>query len=340
MDDNPIVRRLLKSNKSKVMFEADEDEENLDTEDTEDDSQYPGVSPDESEDEGDFEEEKEEQGVDEYDPYNTSEPSGGSSSPLPPPVGEESEDEPSEEPVVREPVEEENPNPLDNTYAVEFSIGDEVAVSRANGSKSDLHCTIEGYDKEGFYRVKWPDGSVTNGLTDMALAGIATRVKENVCVCGSKNFVTEGANVVCDICGRKIYENMDHLTVLDKSRPKGKRMIRSQAHPVSTSNKPNISLGETIKKSLRGKINEGTSKKRIAAYKEFDNGRVLYSWEIMKDEEAEDLARRESLKDPDNVYYVAYDNVMHPTSDLRWVAGKQYHYSQVSMRGNKPYIEE
>lgn len=254
MSDNPIVRRLLKSNKDKVIFEADEDEENLDTtEETPEDSQYSEESPD---DIGDFEAEKEDQGVGEYDPYDPGEPagfSGSSVSPLSSPPDEEFEEEPTEEPVVREPVEEENPNPLDNTYAVEFAIGDEVTVSRANGSKSDLHCTIEGYDKDGFYRVKWPDGSVTNGLTDIALAGIATRVKESVCICGSKNFVTEGVDLVCDLCGRKINEKMDHLTVIDKSRPKGKKMIRSEAHPVSTAKKPNISIEETIRSALRKK---------------------------------------------------------------------------------------
>lgn len=65
--------------------------------------------------------------------------------------------------------------------------------------------------------------------------------------------------------------------------------------------------------------------KRIARYKEFDNGHVLHSWyEDMTAEEAEELARKASLEMPDDVHYVQYDNVMNSSSNKRYVNGVEY----------------
>lgn len=87
-------------------------------------------------------------------------------------------------------------------------------------------------------------------------------------------------------------------------------------------------------------VNEETKIKRIDSYGAFDNGYVLHGdWKEMTSDEAEDLARRKSLENPDDVFYVKYDDIMNPDSDLRWINGKSYHYSQVGIRGGKPYIK-
>lgn len=87
-------------------------------------------------------------------------------------------------------------------------------------------------------------------------------------------------------------------------------------------------------------IKEETKFKRISSYKEFDNGHVLHNdWKEMSSEDAENIAKQKSIDDPDNIYYVAYDDVMDPSSDLRWINGKSYDYSQVQMRGDKPVIK-
>ena len=78
---------------------------------------------------------------------------------------------------------------------------------------------------------------------------------------------------------------------------------------------------------------------RISNYKEFDNGHVLFDYKRMDPDKAEELARKQSIKDPDNIYYVKYDNIMDPSSDLRWIDGKSYHYSQVQLRGDHPEIK-
>ena len=43
----------------------------------------------------------------------------------------------------------------------------------------------------------------------------------------------------------------------------------------------------------------------------------------MTSQEAEDKAREASIKNPDDIYYVAYDNIMEPASDIKWKNGKQ-----------------
>lgn len=78
---------------------------------------------------------------------------------------------------------------------------------------------------------------------------------------------------------------------------------------------------------------------RISHYKEFDNGHVLFSYEDMDVEKAEEKARERSLKDPDNIYYVAFDNIMDSSSDLRWINGSSYHYSSVRLTADGPVID-
>lgn len=83
-------------------------------------------------------------------------------------------------------------------------------------------------------------------------------------------------------------------------------------------------------KTNKQKKTEGTAQKRIARYGEFDNGYVLHNdWREMSDEEAEELAKQASIKDPTNVYYVQYDDIMNPSNDIRWYKGKSYTVDEI-----------
>lgn len=155
-------------------------------------------------------------------------------------------------------------NPLDNIYAVQHTIGDEVLISYANGTNSKLKGVIDGYDKVGFYRIRWANGLTTNGITDLALSDLVSKTYENKCVCGSSKFVNEGKYTVCDKCGRRIREATDPLTLADKSRPKNKKLIRSEANPVSTVLKPPVS--ESIRKAFKSSIKE-SNEEDIAFYR-------------------------------------------------------------------------
>ena len=65
----------------------------------------------------------------------------------------------------------------------------------------------------------------------------------------------------------------------------------------------------------------GTARKRVVKEDSSDNYHILRAWKNMTDEEAEAAAKQASLDDPDGVYYVAYDDVMNPSSEYRWKNG-------------------
>ena len=97
----------------------------------------------------------------------------------------------------------------------------------------------------------------------------------------------------------------------------------------------NLDKKETFKESVA----TDSTLKRISSYGEFDNGHVFRDWKKMTFAEAEEEARKASIENPDDVYYVAYDNIMDSSSDYVWVNGKQFKSSNVILRGNKPYIK-
>lgn len=92
-------------------------------------------------------------------------------------------------------------------------------------------------------------------------------------------------------------------------------------------------INKLIKESE--KLDEGTDLKRIARYNEFDNGYVLFDYKKMTDEEAEQKAKEASEKDPYDVYYVKYDDVMNPRSDLSWINGISYNIDEYNFTRSK-----
>ena len=76
---------------------------------------------------------------------------------------------------------------------------------------------------------------------------------------------------------------------------------------------------------------EGTNLKRISRYNEFDNGHVLHNdWKKISDEEAEELAKQASIKDPTDVYYVQFDDIMNSSNNNRWYKGKLYTVDEIN----------
>lgn len=69
-------------------------------------------------------------------------------------------------------------------------------------------------------------------------------------------------------------------------------------------------------------VKDETKKKAIARYGE--PAAVFHHWQVMSNQEAENLAKQMSIKNPRDMYYVIYDDVMNPSSDLYWVKGKSY----------------
>ena len=64
--------------------------------------------------------------------------------------------------------------------------------------------------------------------------------------------------------------------------------------------------------------------KRIACTTEFDNGCVFHNdYFRSSSAEAEERAKQASIENPDKVFYVKYDDVMNPSSDIKWKNGEQ-----------------
>lgn len=64
--------------------------------------------------------------------------------------------------------------------------------------------------------------------------------------------------------------------------------------------------------------------KRIACTTEFDNGHVFHNDYFMASSaDAEERAKKASIENPDKVFYVKYDDVMNPSSDIKWKNGEQ-----------------
>lgn len=72
------------------------------------------------------------------------------------------------------------------------------------------------------------------------------------------------------------------------------------------------------------KITSGSRLKRIARYGEFDNGKVLHNYDELDNDKAEELAKQASIDDPNDTYYVKYDDIMNPSSDYNWYRGEKY----------------
>lgn len=98
---------------------------------------------------------------------------------------------------------------------------------------------------------------------------------------------------------------------------------------MSTFSDKNDVTSSTIKASYDGKFTC-----RIDHYGAFDNGHVLHGdWKKMSNEEAELLAKQYSENDPENIYYVHYDDIMDPASDYVWYQGEPYMSGDLVYRG-------
>ena len=80
-------------------------------------------------------------------------------------------------------------------------------------------------------------------------------------------------------------------------------------------------------------------KKRIARHNEFDNGYVLHNYEKMTSAEAEEKARLASIENPDDIYYVSYDDIMNPSSDIKWKNGKKVNESLSPKKGDRVQMD-
>lgn len=85
--------------------------------------------------------------------------------------------------------------------------------------------------------------------------------------------------------------------------------------------------------------------KRIACTTEFDNGHVFHNdYFRASSAEAEERAKQASIENPDKVFYVKYDDVMNPSSDIKWKNGEQLNEAEGTIEDgddyrNAPYLD-
>lgn len=75
---------------------------------------------------------------------------------------------------------------------------------------------------------------------------------------------------------------------------------------------------------MRVVTNEGSGRKRVARLGE--DSHILYDYKEMTDNEAEDLARKASLENPDDVFYVVHEDDANTSSSFRWINGRAYKF--------------
>lgn len=84
-----------------------------------------------------------------------------------------------------------------------------------------------------------------------------------------------------------------------------------------------------LKMGLKEAFNADRVQKRIACTTEFDNGHVFHNdYFRASSAEAEEMARQKSIENPGKVFYVKYDNVMEPCSDIKWKNGQKINESK------------
>ena len=96
-----------------------------------------------------------------------------------------------------------------NQFTTEFTMGDTVKTICPNGDLSDETAMIVGYDDDGFYKVKWSNGEVSEGLHDKNLELVCkSELKESKIVTPVGNPQTAGSFVNIDV-------DLDHMEVSD-----------------------------------------------------------------------------------------------------------------------------
>lgn len=86
----------------------------------------------------------------------------------------------------------------------------------------------------------------------------------------------------------------------------------------------NEKISAIKKEVLKEAFNADRVQKRIACTTEFDNGHVFHNdYFRASSAEAEEMARQKSIENPGKVFYVKYDNVMEPCSDIKWKNGQK-----------------
>ena len=126
-----------------------------------------------------------------------------------------------------------------------------------------------------------------------------------------------------EYCTKVVNQFKDALRSKDQE---GARAVRKELSSIGYSNEE---IGTIEKEALKEAFDADRVQKRIACTTEFDNGHVFHNdYFRASSAEAEEMARQKSIENPGKVFYVKYDNVMEPCSDIKWKNGKKINESK------------
>lgn len=126
-----------------------------------------------------------------------------------------------------------------------------------------------------------------------------------------------------EYCTKVVNQFKDALRSKDQE---GARAARKELSSIGYSNEE---ISAIKKEVLKEAFNADRVQKRIACTTEFDNGHVFHNdYFRASSAEAEEMARQKSIENPGKVFYVKYDNVMEPCSDIKWKNGQKINESK------------
>ena len=182
----------------------------------------------------------------------------------------------------------------------------------------------EDDDVDFGYKVCLKDGSkhiveINNDRVDEVNEALEEKRKTQYVICGVTNKGTRmlydavNDNFTTDYASATKYDDMD--------------VARDDWFKIPRSGFRRIFIpvyDPAVFESVKEAFDADKVQKRIACTTEFDNGHVFHNdYFRASSAEAEERAKQASIENPNKVFYVKYDDVMNPSSDIKWKNGEQ-----------------
>ena len=183
----------------------------------------------------------------------------------------------------------------------------------------------EDDDVDFGYKVCLKDGSkhiveINNDRVDEVNESIVEDAnKQQYVICGVTN---EGARMLYDAVNDNFTTDYNSATKYDDMD-----VARDDWFKIPRSGFRRIFIpvyDPAVFESVKEAFDADKVQKRIACTTEFDNGHVFHNdYFRATSAEAEERAKQASIENPDKVFYVKYDDIMNPSSDIKWKNGEQ-----------------
>lgn len=182
----------------------------------------------------------------------------------------------------------------------------------------------EDDDVDFGYKVCLKDGSkhiveINNDRVDEVNEALEEERKTQYVICG---VTTEGTRMLYDALNDNFttdYASATKYDDIDVARDDWFKIPRSGFRRIFIP-----VYDPAVFKSVKEAFDADKVQKRIACTTEFDNGHVFHNdYFRASSAEAEERAKQASIENPDKVFYVKYDDVMNPSSDIKWKNGEQ-----------------